>query len=112
MVLGFATATEFPRSAITPLLSAKVLAHYDPSKRILLQCDASNYNIHYKAVEIHTNADCLSRLSLPVTRKSEPEEHVLLRQELDRSPANTEQLRLYTGRDLTLAHVREYLMPG
>ena len=25
------------------LLSAKVLSHYDPSKRLLLQCDASNY---------------------------------------------------------------------
>ena len=140
------------------LLSAKVLAHYDPSKRILLQCDASNYglgvvlshiiedgterpvgfasrtlnaaeknysqldkegaavmfadhkplvslfgelkqvqttaspriqrwavtlcgyeyNIHYKAGKSHNNADCLSRLPLPVTVESEPEEHALL----------------------------------
>ena len=27
-------------------LSAKVLAHYDPCKRKLLQCDASNYGLH------------------------------------------------------------------
>ena len=27
------------------LLSAKMLAHYDPSKRILLQCDGSNYGL-------------------------------------------------------------------
>ena len=171
------------------LLSAKVLAHYDPSKRILLQSDASNYglgvvlsqvmedgterpvgftsrtlnaaeknysqldkegaavmfalkkfhkhlygrsfeiitdhkplvslfgelkqvpttaspriqrwavtlcgyeyNIHYKVGKSHNNADCLSRLPLPVTVKSEPEEHVLLIEELNCSPVSAEQI--------------------
>ena len=36
------------------------------------------YKIHYKA----GNADCLSRLPLPVTGKEEPEERVLLIEEL------------------------------
>ena len=180
------------------LLSAKVLAHFDPSKRILLQCDASNYglgvvlshvmedgterpvrfvsrtlnaaeknysqldkegaavmfalieiitdlkplvslfgelkqvpttaspriqrwavtlsgyeyNIHYKAGKSHNNADCPGRLPLPVIVKSEPEEHVLLIEELDCSPVSAEQISRYTGRDPTLAYVREYLMRG
>ena len=68
------------------------------------------YNIHYKAGKSHNKADCLSRLPLPVTVKSEPEEHVLLIEELDCSPVRAEQISRYTGRDPTLAHVREYLM--
>ena len=70
------------------------------------------YNIHYKAGTGHCNADCLGRLPLTVTVKSESEEHVLLIDELDCSLVGAEQLSRYIGRDPTLAHVCEYLMRG
>ena len=44
------------------------------------------YKIHYKASRSHDNADCLSRLPLPVTVKEESDERVLLLEELDSSP--------------------------
>ena len=44
------------------------------------------YKIHYYARRSHDNADCLSRLSLPVTVKEETDEPVLLIEELDSSP--------------------------
>ena len=59
----------------------------------------NEYNIHYKVGQSHNNADCLSRLPLPVTVKSEPEEHVLLIEELDCSPVSAEQISRYTVRD-------------
>ena len=42
MILGAATAAEFPTGEGA---TVNVLVHYDPSKPILLQCDASNYGL-------------------------------------------------------------------
>ena len=42
----------------------------------------------------------------------EPEERVLLIEGLDCSPVTAAQISRCTGRDPTLAHVREYLMRG
>ena len=44
------------------------------------------YKIHYQARRSHGNADCLSRLPLPVTVKGETDGRVLLIEELDSSP--------------------------
>ena len=70
-------------------------------QRLAVTLCGYEYNIHYKAGKSHINADCLSRLPLPVTVKSEPEEHVLLIEELDCSPVSAEQISRYTGRDPT-----------
>ena len=70
------------------------------------------YKIHYQAGRSHGNADCLSRLPLPVTVKEEPDEGVLLIEELDSSPMSAAQISHCTDRDPMLAHVREYLMRG
>ena len=70
------------------------------------------YRFHYKAGRSHGNADCLSRLPLPVTVKEEPDERVLLIEELDSSPMSAAQIRHCTDREPTLAHVREFLMWG
>ena len=50
------------------------------------------YKIHYKAGRSPDNAACLSRLSLPVTVKEEPDERVLLIEELDSSPMSAAQI--------------------
>ena len=70
------------------------------------------YNIHYKAGRRHGNADCLSRLPLPVTVNEEPDERVLLIEELDPSHMSAAHISHCIDRDPTLAHVREYLMRG
>ena len=70
------------------------------------------YEIKYRTGKRYGNADCLSRLPLPVTVPEEPEEHVLLIEGLDCSPVTAAQISRCTGRDPTLAHVREYLMRG
>ena len=70
------------------------------------------YKIHYKAGRSHDNVDCPSRLPIPVTVKEEPDERVLLIEELDYSPMSAAQISHCTVRNATLAHVREYLMRG
>ena len=55
------------------------------------------YKIHYKAGRSHANADCLSRLPLPVTVKEESGERVSLIEELDSSPVSAAQIRHYAG---------------
>ena len=71
------------------------------------------YKIRYKAYRSHYgNADSLGRLPLPVTVKEEPDERVLLIEELDSSPMGTAQISHCTDRDPALAHVRECLMRG
>ena len=64
------------------------------------------YKFHYKAGRSHDNADCLGRLTLPVTVKEEPDERVLLKEELDYSPMNAAQISHCTNRDPTLTDIR------
>ena len=47
-----------------------------------------------------------------MTVKEEPDERVLLIDELDSSPKSAAQISHCTDRDPTLAHVRGYLMRG
>ena len=47
-----------------------------------------------------------------MTVKEEPDERVLLIEELDSSPMSAAQISHYTDREPTLAHVREFLMWG
>ena len=70
------------------------------------------YKTHYQAGRSRGNADCLSKLPLPVTVKDEPDERVLLIEELDSSPKNAAQISHCTDRDPKLAHVREFLVRG
>ena len=70
------------------------------------------YKIHYQAGRSRGNADCLGWLPLPVTVKEEPDERVLLIEELDSSPISAAQICHCTDRDPMQAHVREYLMRG
>ncbi|KAK2188519.1 hypothetical protein NP493_129g00010 [Ridgeia piscesae] len=51
------------------------------------------YKIHYQAGRSRGNADCLSRMPLPVTVKEEPDELVLLIKELDFSLMSAAQVR-------------------
>ena len=50
------------------------------------------YKIHYMTGRRHDNADCLGRLPLPVTVNEEPDERVLLIEELDSSPVSAAQI--------------------
>ena len=47
-----------------------------------------------------------------MTVKEEPDERVLLIEELDSSPVSAAQISHCTDRDPTLAHVRDYLTRG
>ena len=64
------------------------------------------YQTHYQADRSHGNANCLSRLPLPVTVKEEPDERVLLIEELDSSPMSAAKTIHCTNSDPTLARVR------
>ena len=56
--------------------------------------------------------DIKNNLPLSVAVKEEPDECVLLIEELDSSPMIAAQISRCTDRDRTLAHVRKYLMHG
>ena len=67
-------------------------------KRWAIALCGYEYKIHYKAGRSHGNANCLSRLPLPVTVKKEPDERVLLIEELDSSPMGAAQISHCTDR--------------
>ncbi|XP_048578377.1 uncharacterized protein K02A2.6-like [Nematostella vectensis] len=72
---------------------------------------AYQYHMKYRAGNQHANADCMSRLPLPV--KARTEDRVLMIEELeDCSILTSEQISHWTRKDPVLAHVHEYLLRG
>ena len=73
---------------------------------------AYEYEIRYKPGNKNGNADCLSRLPLPVTEKETAEERVLLIDELDCSPVTAAEVSRLTSKDPVLAQIKKYILRG
>ena len=74
---------------------------------------AYEYTMQYRPGKEHMNADCFSRLPLPVTEAADPEDRVLMIEELeDCSVLSGEKISEWTSRDPVLARVHEYLLRG
>ena len=59
------------------------------------------------------NADCFSRLPLPTTESADPEDIILMIEEVGNySVLSTKKITEWTRRDTILAHVHEYLLRG
>ena len=66
-----------------------------------------DYHLIHKKGSEHANADAFSRLPLPVTLDTTPQppEVVLLIEQMRDSPVNTDHIRTWTRRDITLSQV-------
>ena len=74
---------------------------------------AYQYNMVFKAGKEHLNADCLSRLPLPVTDPVEEHETVLMMREIeDCTLLTADEIAEWTKYDPVLSHVHEYLLRG
>ena len=64
--------------------------------------------MQYRPGKEHMNADCFSRLPLPVTEAADLGDRVLMIEELeDCSVLSAEKINEWTRRDPVLAHVHE-----
>ena len=83
-------------------------------QRWALILGAYSYTISYKPGKENTNADALSRLPLPNTRKEIPEvpEVVHLMEFLDSTPVTSTQIGEWTRHDPVLAKVKDWILTG
>ena len=69
--------------------------------------------MQYRPGKEHMNADCFSRLPLQDTEAADPEDRVLMIEELENCPMlSAQKVGEWTRRDPVLAHVHEYLLRG
>ena len=68
----------------------------------------------FRKTAVHSNADVLSRLPLPIEPAVAkiPPELVLLAEHLDNSPVTADQIRVGTRRDPMLSQVVQFLLQG
>ena len=96
-----------PKSGIPTLAAARL-------QRWAILLSAYQYEIEYRSTLKHGNADCLSRLPLPVGSKSEEFDEVKLINSLQIGslPLTAGQIRKATRADPVLSRVVEYTMTG
>ena len=68
--------------------------------------------MQYQPGKEHMNANCFSRLPLPVTEAAGPEDRVLMIEELEDCSVLSAEISEWTRRDPVLAHVHEYPLRG
>ena len=69
--------------------------------------------MQYRLGKEHMNADCFSRLPLPDTEAADPEDRVLMIEQLENcSVLSAQKIGEWTRCDPVLAHVHEYLLHG
>lgn len=73
---------------------------------------AYEYKIIYKPGKEHANADALSRLPLPQTRKEDDTDQVLMLEVMDDPPITTAQVKQWTARDEILPQVLVWCLKG
>ena len=73
---------------------------------------AYEYTMQYQPGKEHMNANCFSRLPLPVTEAAGPEDRVLMIEELEDCSVLSAEISEWTRRDPVLAHVHEYPLRG
>ncbi|KAL5515654.1 hypothetical protein EMCRGX_G000851 [Ephydatia muelleri] len=107
------------RTAKEHLISAKVLTHFDPGKKLLLACDASPYRV--AAVLSHQMEDgsdrpivFVSRTLTPAEKKySQLEKEGLAVEALDSSsPVTSAAIKSWTDKDSVLSRVRGFVLHG
>ena len=98
----------FSESRATPTMASGRI------QRWALTLSAYSYTITYKKGEENANADALSRLPLPVSRKDPPKppEVIHLMEYLDTSPVSSGQIRAWTDCDPVLAKVKGRILTG
>ena len=74
---------------------------------------AYQYDIEYRSIDKHANADCLSGLPLNDHVRNENDEvHEINQVELESLPVSVDQVRKATRADPILSRVLEYTMTG
>lgn len=96
-----------PKSEIPTLAAARL-------QRWAILLSAYQYDIVHRSTDKHANADCLSRLPLPVSSKSEDDEEVKLinQQQIESLPLRSEQIKKVTRADPILSKVLEHTLAG
>ena len=83
-------------------------------QRWALTLSMYEYTMCFKPTTEHNNADAMSRLPLPATQEETPvpAEHVLLLEELNKSPVSVVQIRQENRRDSLLSRVLQFILSG
>ena len=83
-------------------------------QRWALTRSAYNYTIQFKEGKDNSNADALSRLPIPCSRKDpqNPVEVVHLMEFLDTSPVSATQIQTWTDHDPLLSKVKRWILSG
>jgi len=72
---------------------------------------AYDNTMQYQPGKEYMNANCFSRLPLPITEAADPEDRVLIIEEMENcSVLSAEKISEWTRYDPVLAHVHEYLL--
>ena len=90
-----------------------LLTLFGEEKQVPVIMRAYEYSMQYRPGKEHMNADCFSRLPLPDTEAADPEDRVLMIEELENcSVLSAQKIGEWTRRDPVMAHVHEYLLRG
>ena len=100
------TAILGPKKGIPSLAAARL-------QRWAILLSAYDYEIHFKPTTLHSNADGLSRLPLPVTGKAAQDEVSIFNiSQVQALPVTVKHVQVATRRDPVLSKVVTYIMSG